>query len=196
MSHPPDEFDLPPRLGDALRDAYTHHIDIPRRVDDAVLSAARENFARRRRLRLMTGWGTGLAAGLAAVITLAVILHRPATPVRSVARGDVDADGRLNMVDALALARHVAAGDKLDPKWDLNGDGAIDQKDVDAIASAAVSLKQSGLTRRSLPKLEQLGLDRPVGLALASGTSRATGHVSLAKASPTKTTKDDTEARR
>jgi hypothetical protein len=194
MSRPPDEFDLPPRLADALRAAYTHRAEVPPRVDDAVLSAARERFARRRRLRLMGRWGTGLAAGLAAMIAVAVILHRPAAPARSLAKGDVDADGRVNMVDALALARHVAAGDTLDPKWDVNGDGVIDQKDVDAIASAAVSLKQSGLARGSLPKLEDLGLDRPVGLALASGTSRATGHVT--KASPTKTTNDDTEARR
>jgi hypothetical protein len=186
MSHPPDEFDLPPRLADALRAAYTHRADVPPRVDDAVLSVAREKFARRHLLRLMARWGTGLAAGLAAVITLAVVLHRPAAPARSLAKGDVDADGRVNMVDALALARHVAAGDTLDPKWDVNGDGVIDQKDVDAIASAAVSLKQTGLARGSLPKLEELGLDRPVGLALASGTSRPSGQISLAKASPTK----------
>jgi hypothetical protein len=196
MSQPSDEFDLPPRLGDALRGAYTHRVDVPPRVDDAVLSAAGERFARRRRLRLMARWGTGLAAGLAAMITVAVVLHRPAAPGRSVAKGDVDADGRVNMVDALVLARHVAAGDRLDPKWDVNGDGVIDQKDVDAIASAAVSLSQTGLARRSLPKLQELGLDRPVGLALASGTSRLTVHVSLAKASPTNITKDAKEARR
>jgi hypothetical protein len=188
MSHPPDEFDLPPRLADALRAAYTHRADVPPRVDDAVLSAAREKFDRRRRLRLMARWGTGLAAGLAAVITLAVVLHRPAAPARSLAKGDVDADGRVNMVDALALARHVAAGDTLDPKWDVNGDGVIDQKDVDAIASAAVSLKQSGLARGSLPKFEELGLDRlPVGAASANASRPTT----FAKANPTK----DQEAR-
>jgi hypothetical protein len=195
MSHPPDEFDLPPRLADALRAAYTHRADVPPRVDDAVLSVAREKFARRHLLRLMARWGTGLAAGLAAVIALAIVLHRPAVPVRSLAKGDVDADGRVNMIDALVLARRVAAGDKLDPKWDVNGDGVIDQKDVAVIASAAVSLNQSGLARRSLPKLEQLGLDHPVGLALASGMPRAKAPVTLAKASPTKSTKDGKEAR-
>ena len=192
MSHPPDEFDLPPRLADALRAAYTHRVDVSPRVDTAVLAAAREKFDRRRRLRLMARWGTGLAAGLAALITVAVILHHPAMPLKSVAKGDVDADGRVNMVDALALARHVAAGHKLDPKWDINGDGVIDQKDVDAIASAAVNLNQSGLARRSLPKLQELGLDRlPVGPASADVSQRPT----FAKANPAKATNTYEEAR-
>jgi len=190
------EHPEPQRLADALRAAYGHRRSIPDSVDASILSTAREKFARRRRMRLTARWGSGLAAGLAAVIALAVVLHRPAAPARSLAKGDVDADGRVSMVDVMMLARHVAAGDKLDPKWDVNGDGVIDQKDVDAVASAAVSLKQSGLARRSLPKLQELGLDRPVGLASASGIPRTTVSVSLAKASPTMTTNDSKEARR
>jgi hypothetical protein len=189
MSQPPDEFDLPPGLADALRAAYAHRVEIPSRVDDALLSAAHEKFARRRRLRLTARWGTGLAAGLAAVIALAILLHHPAAPARSLVKGDVNADGRMNMVDALALARHVAAADNLDPRWDVNGDGVIDQKDVDAIASAAVSLKQSGLAHHSLPKLQDLGLDRlPVGSASADVSPPPTP--TFAKANPTKDPKE------
>ena len=182
MSQQSDEFDLPPRLGDALRDAYTHRVQVPRQLDDSVLGAARDKFARRRRDRLMIRWGTGMAAGLAAAIALAVTLHRPAgTPEKAFVRGDLDADGGVTMVDALALARHVAANDRLDPKWDANADGRVDQRDVDAVASAAVSLKPSGLARRPLPSLRELGIDRlPVGLAPASGTPRAPTRTALA----------------
>jgi hypothetical protein len=174
MSHSSDEFDLPPRLADAVRDAYTHRVAIPRRLDDALLATARAKFERRRRTRLMIRWGTGLAAGLAAAITLALVLHRPShSPAQTLAKGDLNADGRVTMVDALVLARRIAAKDPVDPAWDTNADGRVDQQDVDALAAAAVNLKQSGLAHRSLPKLHELGLNRvPVGLASASGTPR------------------------
>jgi hypothetical protein len=180
MSREPEDLELPPPLADALRAAYSHQVQVPDRVNDSILSTAHARFAQRRRLRLIARWGTGVAAGLAAVITLVVLL-RPAPLPSSIAKGDVNTDGQVNMVDAFALARHLAAGDKLDRAWDVNGDGKIDQADVQALATAAVSLKQSGLATR-LPRLHELGIDRPVGLASASGSSSTRNEVSLAQA--------------
>src|SRR5258706_1066057 len=181
MQNETDEFDFP-KLGDALRDGYTHRADIPGSLDHAIAAAARERFERRRRLRLMARWGGGLAAGLAAVIVIVISLNRsPAS--KSIVKGDVNGDSRFNMIDALALAKHIAAKEKLERAWDVNGDGAIDQKDVDVIASAAVSLKQGGLAHRSLPKLRELGIDSHVGSASADGIHQSAK--TFAKANPT-----------
>jgi hypothetical protein len=121
-------------------------------------------------MRLMVRWGTGVAAGLAAVIVLAVSIHRPA-PEKALAKGDVNGDGAVNIVDALALAKHVANHDGVEKEWDLNGDGVVDQKDVDVVAMGAVSLKGAGVARNSLPKMRELGIDRqvPEGFAWANG---------------------------
>jgi hypothetical protein len=181
-----DPFDLPLKLHDALRAAYTHRAQILPSVDEAILAAAHSRFDRRRRLRLLARWGGGLAAGLAAVIVLVISLNRPA-PAKALAKGDVNADGQLNMVDALSLARHIAAHDHLEKTWDVNGDGAIDQKDIDAIASAAVSLKQRGLAQRSLPTLADLGITR-IGSDVGSASADVL-HIerpkTFAKANPT-----------
>jgi hypothetical protein len=130
----------------------------------------------------MARWGTGLAAGLAAVIVIVISLNRPPAS-KSIVKGDVNGDSQFNMVDALALAKHIAANDKLERAWDVNGDGVIDQKDVDVIAAAAVSLKQGGLAHRSLPKLHELGIDSHVGSASADGVLQSAK--TFAKANPT-----------
>jgi hypothetical protein len=179
MTPEPDEFDLPQSLLDDLRWAYGRRQQIPSGVDEAVLSVARAKFDQRRRLRLIARWGTGLAAGLAAVVALAVILHRPPAPTKTIAKGDVNADGQVNMVDVLALAKRVASGEKPEQSWDVNGDGKVDQSDVQALATAAVSLKQAGLAKRSLPKFDELGLERRTGLA-----STPPAKSPLAKAGP------------
>lgn len=189
MSSEFDESDLPKPFAEALRSAYGHRTEIPLRLDDAVLDAGRAKFDSRRRIRLIVRWGTGLAAGLAAVIVLAVTLHRPAAPAKAVVKGDVNADGQVNMVDALALAKRIDAKTKVEPGWDMNGDGRVDSADVQAVATAAVSLKQEGLAKR-LPTMDELGIKRGVGLASASGIVDSRENVPLAKASPTKMPED------
>lgn len=84
--------------------------------------------------------------------------HRPGGPVsatlvmlksRDVA--DVNHDGKVNILDAMKLAKLSLAQPTLslaadlqndkqtfDVSWDLNGDGKVDQADVDAVAALAV----------------------------------------------------------
>jgi hypothetical protein len=187
MSADPDHFDLPPKLAKALRETYAHRAEVPPARERFILSAARARLGQRPRHILR--WTIGLAAGVAAVLTFTTWLHHPAPPKQPLARGDLNADGAVNMVDALVLARHLAANDKTDPAWDLNHDGVIDQKDVDTLATAAVNLKQPGLARQSLPRLRDLGIDRPpAGLASASGTPTKQ---TLAKANPTSPTSNE-----
>ena len=158
MAEPIDEFDLP-KLANGLKTAYTQRAAVPASIDDAIRAAARERFGQRRRLRVLWRWRTGLAAGIAAVIAVVVMLHRPAA-VQPLARSD---NPPLNMIDALNLARHLAANDAVDKSWDVNHDGVIDQTDVDVVAAASVNLKQNHLARNSLPSLRDLGIDRTVG---------------------------------
>src|SRR6266498_440814 len=115
MQNETDEFDFP-KLGDALRDGYTHRAEIPASLDQAIHTAAQERFDRRRRMRLMARWGTGLAAGVAAVIVIVISLNRPPAS-KPIVKGDVNGDSQFNMVDALALAKHIAAKDKLERAW-------------------------------------------------------------------------------
>ena len=54
--------------------------------------------------------------------------------------GDIDGDGRLDILDAFALARHLETRADLDARDDINHDGHVDQDDVAALARAAVAL--------------------------------------------------------
>jgi hypothetical protein len=61
------------------------------------------------------------------------------------ASADVDLNGRVDILDAFKLAKHIKAGIRPDTKWDINGDGAVNRSDVDAIARAAVRLDKGVL---------------------------------------------------
>ena len=98
----------------------------------------------------------------AAVAVVAWITMSPArdaklsqAPQMAAVREDVDSNGRVNILDAFALAREIerrgsdsesGGGREGDGarRFDLNNDGAVDRKDVDAVALAAVRLDREG----------------------------------------------------
>ena len=171
MSDVQDQFELnlPDGLADSLRGAYGHRVDVSPRVDAAILTAARHKFDRRRQIKLFVRWGTAISSAAAAIVVVLLLMHRTPNPTNQFAnlraptkplKGDIDASGQLDIVDAMTLARHLRAGDASKPAWDINGDAAVDQRDVDALAAAAVSLKQQGVASRRLPSIDQLGLYR------------------------------------
>ena len=55
-------------------------------------------------------------------------------------REDLDHSGRVDILDAFALARRLASPGQIDLQWDMNGDGVVDERDVDVVARAAVRL--------------------------------------------------------
>lgn len=63
------------------------------------------------------------------------------------ARADFDGSGRVDILDAFALARRLESGrgNAADPAFDLNGDGRVDRRDVDLAALAAVRLERGEL---------------------------------------------------
>ena len=155
---------VPPRLGGALRAAYdAGEVGDVGGLDAAVLWAAGRRLGRRRlALRpVLIGGGLAAAAGLAiAAIVLGVgsprggrgaMAHNAAQdPSRGAARGvplvsaspdDLNADGHVDILDALALARAIRTGGG---GPDLNSDGVADRADVDALALRVVNLGGAG----------------------------------------------------
>lgn len=152
---------LDPKAPKALRkdlvDLYLYKTApaVPSAVDRAILGMARRRFARRRWL-VTLGWAGPIAA--AAAIVLAVLIadpftgqdRSPATPAEVTAREDIDRNGRIDILDAFALARKLEAGserkeEEEKEEWDFNNDGKVDASDVDWVALAAVSLDKGAL---------------------------------------------------
>jgi len=91
-------------------------------------------------------WSAAAAAVMVAMIALP-LRDRDATTSRvsHAAREDVNADGHIDIRDALILARRIEAGQRVEAHWDFTGDRIVDRKDVDAVALVAVRLDRGGL---------------------------------------------------
>ena len=143
-----DQFREDPRLPDALltvlRQLHPPGPSVPPELDDQILRDARATYrARQRTWTRLRRIGAGLAA--AAVLALAIRVYMPSDHHASPAArpqlaqlADTNHDGRVDILDAYTVARHIARHEALDPAWDINGDGVVDQKDVDLIAGMAV----------------------------------------------------------
>jgi len=102
-------------------------VDVPPFVDARIRAIARPT---RRR------WFAAAAALLIGLGATWFALER-----RPVAPGDVDRSGRVDIVDAYALAVRLRSGQQLEPLYDLNGDGKVDERDVDEIARRSVAIR-------------------------------------------------------
>ena len=126
-----DNDQLPEVVIAGLRKANKGRVFVPPELDAAILEKARANIGRRRKQRI-TPW---LAAAAALMIAAFVIFTQSPN-----AREDVNRDGRVDIRDALALARKISDGKAQGSAWDFNHDGRVDQADVVAIAALAVKL--------------------------------------------------------
>lgn len=142
-----ESFQLKDEFSQDLNHLFTASDQVAPEMDEKILHQARQHFAATgrkhkffRRLRLS-------AAAAAAVILGAICLNIFDTPQQKaktpvvLAREDIDRSGRIDILDALALAQSIKSGSNLDPKWDFNHDKLINQADVDRVAFVAVSLK-------------------------------------------------------
>jgi len=143
------EPQVSPRLRQDLRALFKPPGVVPHQVDKAITEQARRRLTRPRRLIIPLRWAAATAA--AAVIAISVILYQGRAPLnhqssiinyQSAAEGraDIDGNGRVDILDAFRLARNIESRGPADMKWDLNGDGLVDRKDVDTVAFAAVRL--------------------------------------------------------
>jgi len=140
---------------------------VPAQVDKAILERARRRVTRPQPLIIRLRWAASAVAA-AAVIVVGVVLYQTAhypnpqsafrnpqsgewsvaqravsakiSPDLAEGRADIDSNGRVDILDAFRLARHIESRGPAEMKWDLNGDGQVDRADVDAVAFAAVRL--------------------------------------------------------
>jgi len=149
MSQDPTEFDdLPEPLVDDLRRLYRADLQASPAVDQAILNRARAHVAgRKRTLSLVLQVG---AAAAAIVLITAMLLPTMQSARRSTHRPvarqvtDINADGIVDIRDAMALQQSINAGRAA--THDITGDGVTDKRDVDAIAMLAVRIDR-GATR-------------------------------------------------
>lgn len=164
--HHPDENQkaAPKRLARALTELNRVNCAVLPDVDRSVLRAAREHLQTvranpphdPRRVAISFGewlisigsWicGSGMpiarwtapAAILLIASALALLRYGPATnhPL-----ADLNRDGQVDILDALALAQQIERGARIDRDLDLNGDGQIDRRDADALAMRAVRIE-------------------------------------------------------
>ena len=150
-----DDPVLPPALLRDMQDLYRAPA-VPPAIDAAVRNRAGVYFASQRRIRLWVRWMGSAAAVLVlgAALWLALLrdnvkpmasadraanaLQQPASPPPALE--DIDHNGRVDVLDAFAVARGIKAR-QTQPAWDVNGDHMVDQRDVDQIAIRAVRVK-------------------------------------------------------
>jgi hypothetical protein len=141
---------IPSKLSADLKALFEPKVGIPPEVDRAVIDRAHKQLTpiesgKRKRLRIHWGWRIAAAA---AVIILAFSLdltkqHDPKTDSLTLSKtqpADIDQNGRVDILDAFKLAKHIESAGTTETEWDFNGDGLIDRSDVDMVAYAAVSL--------------------------------------------------------
>lgn len=133
----------PEKLLKKMGELYAAPFAVPPEVDRAVLARARFHFvrARQQRVRWMAA-AAAVAAGLLLSICISMLAPRAAAPrlQTAAAREDFNLDGRVDILDAFALARKAGAGGVSERRWDLDGNGVVDRRDADAIAMAAVRI--------------------------------------------------------
>lgn len=152
LNHEHDDFmdeGLPPWLIAELRDTFGRTPATPQGFDQRVMAAA----TGLRRTRVVPKWrlvipiASGAAAACLILATwFAGPVYRSSHPTVSTGqpiRGDLNADGTVNVLDAFLLARRVDRREPLEPAWDMDGDSQVDRRDADQIAALAVSLRRT-----------------------------------------------------
>ena len=162
--HPDEETfaDLPLKMQSALRDAFRSTEPIDTEIDQSILLQAREHLEQTGKIHVTQesqSWSRGVWISIATVAA-ALFLVASLTMFRNgsdqsgpssmgiarstngaeLAREDLDGNGRVDILDAFLLARQLEQGEVNNPAWDLNGDGKVDQMDVQQAAMFAVRL--------------------------------------------------------
>ena len=155
------EFEASDKFVNDLKKLYKTSEAVPPEIDRAILNKASQKLARPRSVVRMLRW-IGPIAAAAAIIIFVSISNAPKqsannalsrrtevstprpnyAPVSVVAsiRTDFDNSGKVDILDAFKLAKLIQSEESVDKKWDINGDGLVDESDVDEIAIVAVSL--------------------------------------------------------
>lgn len=146
----PDDFDngLPEELRSALKNRYGPVPEIPAEVDEAVIADARRHLSSHVRTPGRRRWSTWQLTAISSTIIAACVMlfvwmpdsmNESDTAFRiTTVKRDLDGNGRVDILDAFAMARQIRSGDS--GARDVNGDGRFDHLDVDLVAREAVML--------------------------------------------------------
>jgi anti-sigma-K factor RskA len=167
--HFDEDLDLriSPKLSEDLNTLFKPQFSVPPELDRAIMDQAERRLVQRHwRHRIFHHISLWRVAAAAAVIIFAFSLnltqeHGPSTsrtvPVKAQAV-DIDRNGRVDILDAFKLARHIESAESTDKSlspvlgtgqalqkqgWDINGDGLVDRNDVDLVALSAVRLDKN-----------------------------------------------------
>lgn len=140
-----DQDHVPKKLADDLTGLFGTAPAVPEQVDEAILAMATERLSQGRRRWRIIRWLGPVAAAAAAILFVVAIGDRFWSDTRpsvsaAVVREDINGNGRVDIVDALVLAKHLESAGPRAKQWDINGDGTIDRADVDRLAMVAVRL--------------------------------------------------------
>lgn len=160
------EDQLPHEVVAALRERHGPGGEIPDSVSDAILANANAHLSqisrpqkaeKRNQPFRWVAWSSGTIAAAALLFALMPKQPQQSKMSRSMVADaessvmqklsddgllsrDIDRSGRVDILDAFALARRVNSNAQYSSQWDQNGDGQMDQNDVDLIALNAVTL--------------------------------------------------------
>jgi hypothetical protein len=148
---PDESLQAPPEFVAALQRLPKERLFIPRTLDEAVLLAAQRQFGEKKKpafkwFRILS-WAAAASMLTLLVAVLPQVLRKPGTAPAGASRfvlEDLNHDGRVDILDAFALARQLKAGKTPDSRFDVNRDGVVDERDVARIAAHAVSLDKGG----------------------------------------------------
>ncbi len=158
------EFDeigqeLPDAVKAALRKRFGPVPDVPSSIDQSILADARRHFqqhgpaalrpTKRRRVSVWKWTAIGSTVAAACVFFFAMTPRQPNQAVNIAATSDapvpdeehtsdVDRNGRVDILDAFAMARQLRNGGA--EARDFNHDGRFDELDIDLVAREAVKL--------------------------------------------------------
>lgn len=132
-----------PQLSRDLAELVDAGIDVPRELDDILLEAAGRALRppRARALGLRYGLAAGAAAAVVALVVWLAGPPGPAADTPPAVAADLDRNGRVDILDAFALARQLKSGEA-GRRADMNADGVVNGADVEAIAMLAVALPE------------------------------------------------------
>jgi hypothetical protein len=143
-----EEPSAPPKLVAALKEPPARRVFVPPTIDEAVLRAARQHLLKPQRagFGLFRSWlvWPAMATACLLLIGLVYFFTKPTGKSPDFALGDINHDGRVDILDAFQLARELQAGQKPQANLDLNGDGVVDQRDAALLAARVVKLEKGG----------------------------------------------------
>lgn len=136
------QLELPRELHRAMGELHDGPIEVPAHLDRMILSAAHIRLGRRKRAVRVLQWSFAAAAAIALLVTACFTFMEKTGTGQVAVMGDINADGRVDILDAFVVARGIQHHEKLTAAWDVNGDGVIDQKDVELLAQMAVNVSK------------------------------------------------------